>query len=103
MPLLVLGDANSAPTYKLTSIAERVQNFEHCKLVATATAVGDRHFDERRTCPIRVEVKTALPAAVHAIGMLLDVNHLSREKEVCLTGIECLPVVFGNTIFQGRK
>lgn len=97
------GDANPAPAYKFSATVERTQKFERCKLVATATAVGDRYLNERCTGPVRVKVKTALPPTIDSVRVLLDVKGLLEKEERNLTGIEHLPVIFWGAISFERE
>lgn len=98
MPLLMPNNRNPAPTYDFSATAEMFQKFQHCELVAAATAVGDWYANKGSAGPVRVKVNTALPAAVNSVRMLRDVKHLLEEKEINLTGIRRLPIIFGSAI-----
>ena len=80
--------------YEFPSIAERAQKFEQCELAAVAMAICDRDANERCAGPFRVKVEAPLPPAVGPVGVLRDVKRLSEGREMDLTDIKCLPIIF---------
>ena len=94
----MLSDRNSARAYNCSATTEMVQMLQHCELVAVEATVGDRYVSKRCTGSLGVKVDTALPAAVDSVRVLWNVKKLSGGREINLTGIERLPIIFGSTI-----